>query len=190
MADGVGAITALLKRAGTGDRLAEDELLRCLYQELHQIARRHMRGERRDHTLQPTALVHEAYVRLLGGVGQTWDGRVQFLAAASTTMRHILVDHARRRATAKRGGSRVRDYAAVEVDPLPGGAHSPERVLAVDAALELLRVADPRKGRVVELRFFVGFSDEEVAQVLGVSLRTVKRDWALAKAWLYQNLRS
>jgi RNA polymerase sigma factor (TIGR02999 family) len=185
-----GAVTSLLKRVGEGDRAAEDELLRVLYRELHRIARRHMRGERRDHTLQPTALVNEAYVRLLRGASQTWEGRVQFLAAASATMRNILVDHARRRAAAKRGGGRVREENETEAERALGGGHSPERIMAIDEALSRLGRDAPRKGRIVELRFFVGFTDEEVAQALGISLRTVKRDWALAKAWLYQELRS
>ena len=143
-----------------------------------------MRGERKDHTLQPTALVNEAYVRLLRGGEHDWRDRAHFLAVASTVMRRILVDHARRRAAAKRR------HADDPSPPDVGGRHTPEVILAVDDALTRLAVSNPRQARIVELRFFAGLTDDEVASVLGVSPRTVKRDWATAKAWLYERLRA
>jgi RNA polymerase sigma-70 factor (ECF subfamily) len=186
MATEAGAITVLLRQAAAGDGHAEEELLRTLYLELRQLARRHMRNERRSHTLQPTALVNEAYVRLLRGHAPEWKDRAHFFAVASNVMRRILVDHARRRQTAKRGHG-------VEPEELrdagdPNGSHSPDIVLAVDQALSALAESDPRKARIVELRFFSGLTEEEVAHVLGISVRTAKREWSVAKAWLYHQL--
>jgi RNA polymerase sigma factor (TIGR02999 family) len=179
-------ITALLHQAAAGDRAAEDELLRTLYAELHQLARRQMRQERREHTLQPTALVNEAYVRLLRGRDADFRDRAHFFAVASTVMRRILVDHARRRSASKRGDGvepiELRDDDGVAL------SHRPEIVLAVDRALSELATLHPRQARVVELRFFAGMTEEEIGALLEISSRTVKREWTAAKAWLYQHL--
>lgn len=187
MANSPGQITALLRQAVGGNHTAEDALLRAVYAELHRLAVRHMRKEGRLHTLQPTALVNEAYVRLLRGGEQDWNDRVHFLAAASIVMRRVLVDHARRRAAAKRGAN----PAVGELEDWIGAEqHAPETILAVDQALSRLAEAEPRQARIVEMRFFSGLTDQEVADALKVSVRTVKRDWSLAKAWLYTQLRN
>lgn len=180
-------ITHLLQRAASGDRDAEQELLQTLYSDLHEAARRHMRRERDGHTLQPTALVNEAYVRLLHGRRGAWRDRTHFLSAASMVMRRVLVDHARRRAANKRGSG----AAAVELQEADGveQGHSPETVLAVDQALTLLAQSNTRQARIVEMRFFAGLSEAEIAELLDLSSRTVKREWAAAKAWLYAHLR-
>ena len=180
-------ITALLHLAVAGDRQAEEELLRTLFAELHQLARRQMRQERRQHTLQPTALINEAYVRLLRGGRVDFRDRAHFFAVASTVMRRVLVDHARRRVANKRGDG----AEPVELRDEDGVAtpHPPETVLAIDAALATLAASHPRQARVVELRFFAGMTEEEIAVLLDVSSRTVKREWTLAKAWLYQYLK-
>jgi RNA polymerase sigma-70 factor, ECF subfamily len=181
------AITRLLDRVTSGDQQAEAELLESLYGELHRLATRHMRGERASHTLQPTALVNEAYVRLLRGAGGKWRDRMHFLAVASTVMRRVLVDHARRRTAGKRGSGAV----VIEMHEDDGAyAPSPETILAVDEALTELSVSSPRQARIVELRFFAGLTEDEIAELLGVSSRTVKRDWIVAKARLYTRLRS
>jgi len=180
-----GRITQLLHRAAAGDRDAEGALLQALYDELHRLARRHMRNERRQVTLQPTALVNEAYVRLLRGADADWANRVHFLAAASTAMRRILVDHARRRAAVKRGNGAVPEEL---YDGAGQVAHSPETLLAVDAALAKLAHTAPRQARIVEMRFFAGLTEEEIAGVLDISSRTVKREWTKAKAFLYDQL--
>lgn len=185
MPSGAVPITILLRRIAGGDRAAEEALLNALYHELRQLAQRHMRRERADHTLQPSALVNEAYVRMLGGAAPEWRDRVHFFASASTVMRRVLVDYARRHAAAKRGG----EARAEELQEwMLSVNHTPERILGVHEALTRYADVDPRKARVVELRFFAGLTDEEVAHVLGVSLRTVKRDWREAKAWLYDQL--
>lgn len=182
-------ITRLLDDARRGDGSAYDHVLRALYQELHGIAARHMRGERPGHTLQPTALVHEAFLRLVGG-DASFDDRAHFLRTASRVMRRVLVDHARARDAAKRGsGLRVTLDEAIAARV--GGAGDDERVvelLALDDALERLAAAEPRWAQVVELRVFGGLEVTEVARALGVSTPTVKRDWAFAKAWLAREL--
>lgn len=181
-----GDITELLKRAASGDHTAEERLLQVLYTELRQIASRHLRRERPGHTLQPTELVNEAYVRIMRPVTPPqWADRSHFFAVASTAMRRVLVDHARRRATAKRDGGVKVEH---DVETVGAGEHSPERILSIDAALTRLARTEPRQARIVELRFFTGLTDEEVAGLLGISSRTVKRDWAAAKAWLYATL--
>ena len=180
-----GRITQLLHRAAAGDRDAEGVLLQALYDELHRVARRHMRNERRQVTLQPTALVNEAYLRLMRGADAGWANRSHFFAAASTAMRRILVDHARRRAAVKRGNG----AAPEELDDEAGQvAHSPETLLAIDAALAELAQSEPRQARIVEMRFFAGLTEEEIAGVLDISSRTVKREWTKAKAFLYDQL--
>jgi RNA polymerase sigma-70 factor (ECF subfamily) len=181
-----GKLTAWLQRASSGDRQAEERLLQVLYDDLRRMARRQLGRERGDHTLQPTALVHEAYVRLMHGATVQWKDRVHFFATASTVMRRVLVDHARRRSANKRGQGTV-VLSLSEVGGLEPH-HSPERMLAVDHALTALEQIEPRQARVVELRFFAGLTEDEVAGALGISPRTVKREWAAAKAWLYQHL--
>ncbi len=164
----------------------DPQLSALIYAELHKLAASHMRHERLDHTLQPTALVNEAYLRLNGTPAANWESRAHFLGAASRAMRQILVDHARSRHRAKRQGELVR----VDLADTPNVAGmAPEMLLSIDAALALLRQKDERAERVVELRFFAGLSMEEVAAVLGVSIKTAKRDWEFARAWLQQELK-
>jgi len=180
-------VTALLVRWGQGDARALDQLVPLVHQELKRIARRHMRRERAGHTLQPTALVNEAYLRLVAGDRVTWQGRAHFLAIASRVMRHVLVDFARARRYQKRGGGRP----FVDFDEgLPVSDESAPAVIALDDALEALTRIDARKSRVVELRFFAGLSVDETAAALNVSKDTVMRDWRLAKAWLAREMRS
>jgi RNA polymerase sigma factor (TIGR02999 family) len=156
-----------------------------VYSELLRAARRYMRGERPDHTLQPTALVHEAYLRLVGQREIAWQNRAHFFGVAAQLMRRILVDHARARQAEKRGGD-------VGMVPLEEAMVFKEEggpaLLALDQALTRLNQFDPRQGRIVELRFFGGLTEEEIAAVLGVSARTIKRDWNVARAWLYNEI--
>ena len=180
-------ITRLLHEVRDGKRDAESRLIAAVYPQLRQIARRYIRRERGGHTLQPTALVHEAYLELVGQAGAEWKNRAHFFAVAAQLMRRILVDYARRRNTAKRDGARRRveltDTIAISDDRL-------EEILSIDEALSRLEQWDPRQCRVVELRFFGGLSEDEVADVLGIASRTVKRDWKLARAWLHGELNS
>ena len=166
--------------------LADAQLFRLVYAELRQRAARFLRQERPGHTLQPTALVHEAYVRL-SNKNEGWKDRAQFLAVASQIMRRILVDHARARRAAKRSG---RWMQITLPDETPGSGARDMDLLAIDKALERLAALDPRQARLVELRFFGGMTNAEVASVLGVSEATVYREWRLAKAWLYESLTS
>ena len=177
-------ISGLLHAWKRGDREAAERLAVALYNELRQIARKHMRQERSGHTLQTTALVNEAYLRLMG-VRMEFHDRVHFFAFAAQTMRRVLVDYARSRGYAKRGAG------AVAVPLVEGAMDLPDRsadVVALDEALSELAMNDPRKARVVELRFFGGLSVEETAVALSVSPQTVLRDWSLAKAWLTREL--
>jgi RNA polymerase sigma factor (TIGR02999 family) len=156
-----------------------------VYRELHRLARGHLRGERIDHTLQATALVHEAYVRLVGQTRMRWQNRAQFFGTAAQLMRRILVDHAREHRSAKRGGNATR----VELDEALGIAEARDvDVLALDAALERLEALDARQGRLVVLRFFGGLTINEVAEVLEISPATAKREWLSAKIWLRRAL--
>ena len=181
MSDDRHEITQLLARTGQGDHAAQEELLPLIYDTLHRLAANCMRAERGDHTLQPTALVHEAYIRLLGAHNHDWQNRAHFFAIASQTMRRLLVDHARAHVAGKRGGGRRR----VELDErLLYAEDHPEELLALDAALDRLGAMDERQARVVELRFFGGLTAEEAAETLGISSKTVKRDWTIARAWL------
>jgi RNA polymerase sigma-70 factor, ECF subfamily len=176
-------VTQLLEKARHGDSTALEHLLPLLYAELHEIAARHMHGERADHTLQPTALVHEAFLRLAGSNG-SFEDRTHFLRAASQAMRRVLVDHARARNAAKRGGA-----LRVTLDEGLAGHDDPlVDLLVLDDALTRLAEAEPRWAQVVELRYFGGLEVTEVAAALGVSTATVKRDWRFARAWLARAL--
>ena len=185
MAETPGDITLLLAELQAGDAAAESRLVPLVYDELRRLARRYMRAERVDHTLQPTALVHEAYLRLAGQRKTSWQNRAHFFGVAAQLMRRILVDHARARQAEKRGGSdaNVTFDEALVLKP----AQNPD-VLALDEALMRLAERDPRQSRIVELRFFGGLTEEEIAEVLGISPRTVKRDWTVARAWLYKEI--
>jgi RNA polymerase sigma factor (TIGR02999 family) len=176
-----GEITQLLVELRKGDKDAEARLIPVVYDELRRLANHYMRGERPDHTLQPTALVHEAYLRLIEQDRVEWRNRAHFFGVAASLMRRILVDHARARLTTKRGA------AEQPVHLEEGFVFAEERsgeLVALDEALQRLAEFDPRLGRIVELRFFGGLSVEDTAEVLGISPRTVKREWNTAKAWL------
>ncbi|HEY8458767.1 MAG TPA: sigma-70 family RNA polymerase sigma factor [Blastocatellia bacterium] len=179
-------ITERLIAWGAGDRAAFDQLLPIVYQELRRMAGNYLRLEYPGHTLQPTALVHEAWLRLIDQTRVNWRNRAQFFAVAAQMMRRVLVDQARMKRREKRGAGAVKL-------PLDDAVNlSSERaadLLALDDALDALTRIDRRKGRVVELRYFGGFSVEETAQILEVSPETVMRDWKMAKAWLYQQIR-
>jgi RNA polymerase sigma factor (TIGR02999 family) len=179
-------ITRLLQDVARGDKAAEADLIPLVYDELRRIAARYMRREGSGHTLQTTALVHEAYVRLARPKPGGWQNREHFFSVAATVMRRVLVDHARAVRADKRGGENPK--AAVDLDTLEAVAIDSDRVLALDAALGRLAELDGRQCRVVELRFFAGMSVEETARVLNISPRTVKREWQLARAWLYGEL--
>jgi RNA polymerase sigma factor (TIGR02999 family) len=185
MAERSGDVTELLRGLRTGDHEAEGKLLDAVYGQLHRMAVCFMRQERPDHTLQATALIHEAYVSLVDQSGKNWQNRAHFFGVAAQVMRRILVDYARQHRTAKRGGAQQK--VTLEDVLLLTDAQSDE-LLALDEALSRLSHFDPRRCRVVELRFFGGLDEEEVAEVLGVSSRTVKRDWTVAKAWLSAEL--
>jgi RNA polymerase sigma factor (TIGR02999 family) len=177
--------TQLLLAWTAGDRRALDQMLPLVYDELHRLASSYLARERPDHTLQPTALVHEAFLRLINQREVDWRNRAQFLGVAAGLMRRILVNHARDRAAAKRGGERERvSLSLVEV---PSGGPDVD-LIALEDALERLAALDERKAKVVELRFFGGLSVEEVAEVLGVSRATVEREWSFARAWLFDAL--
>jgi RNA polymerase sigma factor (TIGR02999 family) len=178
-------ISGLLAGWREGDRAALERLLPLIRTELHRLARRHLTREGKDHTMQPSSLVQEAFLRLLAGADPGWRNRAHFFAAASQVMRHVLVDYARRRRRMKRGGGAVHipvDAAVVL------SAEQVERIVAVDLALQRLAKAEERKSRVFEMRFFGGLSVEETAEVLGVAPNTVIRDWNFARAWLRREL--
>ena len=181
----VASVTALLARAGAGDASALDDVFPLIYDELRRLAGQQLRREPDGHTLSPTALVHEAYMRLVDYSSVEWTGRAHFLAAASTAMRRILVDHARGHRSAKRGGALQR----VSLDHVELGTEDrADMLVALDEALDRLKALDGRQARVVECRFFGGMTEEETAEALGVGLRTAKRDWAKAKSWLHREL--
>lgn len=185
MTETITDVTQLLVAWGSGDEAALDQLMPLVYDELRRLARRHLGKERREHTLQPTALVNEAYLKLANQHAVQWQERAQFFALAAQAMRRILVDHARGRQYLKRGG----DAQQVSLDVSLMGAHErAAEVIALDDALQGLAQFDARKCRIVELRFFGGLSIEETAQVLQVSPGTVMRDWTFAKAWLQKEL--
>ena len=179
-------VTDLLRAWAAGDQGALDDLLPLVYDELHRQARRHMRAQPTGHTLQTTALVHEAYLRLAGQSAMEWKGRAHFLGVAAKAMRSILVDHARARIAAKRGGGAR--ALTLEDEGSIAGPQAGVDVLALHEALERLAELDSRKSRLVELRYFGGLEMDEAAAVLGVSVATVKRDWTTARAWLRREL--
>jgi RNA polymerase sigma-70 factor, ECF subfamily len=178
-------VTQLLHRWQQGDQEASEQLLPLIYGELRRIARRHLRAERAGHTLEATALVHEVYLRLAGGSELHWNDRVHFYAVAAQMMRRVLVDHARSRGAEKRGGSVVKVSLEETQDP---AVETGADVVALDDALRSLEVLDPRKSRIVELRFFGGLTLDETAAVLGISVPTVVKETRLARAWLHSQI--
>jgi RNA polymerase sigma factor (TIGR02999 family) len=194
-------ITVLLEQWAAGDARALDQLIPLTYTELRRLAARHMRGERTTNTLQPTALVHEAFLRIAGQKDTSWQSSAQFLSFASQIMRRILVDQARRRLSGKRGGGALRmtleeleseldvEGASVAADvDLPATQGQLNDILAVDEALRQLETLDARQARIVELRYFGGLTVDEIAQTLQLSNTTIKRDWIMARAWLSRAL--
>jgi RNA polymerase sigma-70 factor, ECF subfamily len=183
-----GEVTRLLVELRDGHQKAADQLVPLVYGELRRLAASYMQRERPGHTLQATALVNEAYMRLVGGEPGQWENRAHFFAIAAHTMRQVLTDHARRRHAGKRGGA---DARRVDVDiALLIAEDKLEDVIAIDEVLERLVLIDPRQSRLIELRFFAGLSVEEAAEVMGLSAITIKREWRLAKAWLSRELAS
>jgi RNA polymerase sigma-70 factor, ECF subfamily len=176
-----GEVSQFLKDWGNGDESAFNKLIPLVYDELRRIAHRQMSRERVGHTLQTTALVNEAYLRLVGAADIPWQDRAHFFALSAQLMRRVLVDHARGRARAKRGGS-IKKLSIDESFDIPVGPDS--NILELDDALKALAAVDERKAKTVELRFFGGFSAEETAKVLNVSVGTVMNDWKFAKVWL------
>jgi RNA polymerase sigma-70 factor (ECF subfamily) len=177
------AVTDWLLELGRGDKAGLDQMLPVLYDELHRLAEAYLRREDPGHTLQPTALVHEAYLRLIDQRRVDWRNRAQFLGVAAGIMRRILVDHARGRAARKRGGGA--EAVSLSLVEAPSGRPEVE-LIALEQALEQLTARDPRKAQVVELKFFGGLSAREIAEVMGISDATVEREWTFAKAWLYK----
>jgi RNA polymerase sigma factor (TIGR02999 family) len=179
----------VLDRLRTGDPTAVNELTPALYEELHRIASRHLRGERSNHTLQPTALVHEAYLKLFGGASGTFNGEVHFLAVASRVMRQVLVDHARAKSSKKRGsGGEVNASWSGQLEI--GSEQNSELVelIELDSALQALAEEDTSLARVIEMRYFGGMTAEETAEALGISVHIVRHDIRLAQAWLRRRL--
>jgi RNA polymerase sigma factor (TIGR02999 family) len=177
-----GEITLTLERLRAGEPDAQSQLVHLVYDELRRIASSQLRRERTNHTLQSTALVHEVYVRMLGKERSDWRDRAHFFSAAACAMRHILVDHARSTRAQRRGGGAVK----VEMTEFIAGTEArTEEILAVDEALQKLGRVSPRQEMIVEMRFYAGYTEEEIAEILQLSERTVKREWAVAKAWLH-----
>jgi RNA polymerase sigma factor (TIGR02999 family) len=187
MAPAAGDITQLLADVQNGRPDAASELIPLVYEELRRLARLQMRSERSDHTLQATALVHEAYFRLVNQPERTWQNRTHFVRIAAQVMRRMLIDHARARRTAKRQGGLQR--VPLE-EPLLVTEEQSDELLALNEALEQLAELDVRQSRVVELRFFGGLTVEETAEALGIAPKTVKRDWSVARAWLYRAVKN
>ena len=184
MSDGTGDVSQLLRAWAGGDVHARDTLVPLVYHELRKRAAGYLRHERPDHTLQATALVHEAFLRLAGHDRVAWQNRGHFYAIAAQMMRRILVDHARERRAAKRPDAKMR----TDLDDQLPAADQPEHVLLLDEALTELSAMDPRQGRIVEFRYFGGLSEQEVADTLSVSRATVTREWKRARAWLYHRM--
>ena len=187
MSEETSDVTQMLLAWSAGKTGAQDSLFQVVYDELKRIARQYLSREREGHTLQPTALVHEAYLRMVDQTRVSWQNRAQFYGVAATMMRRILVNHARGLATEKRGGAAQR-LSLDEANFSP--TENATDLLALDEALKRLADLDERKSRVVELLFFGGLDHKEVAEVLGVSEKTVQRDWQMARSWLYRELSS
>jgi RNA polymerase sigma factor (TIGR02999 family) len=184
-------VTQLLIKLTDGNEAVLERLLPLIYDELRQLAGRYLRRERSDHTLQPTALVHEAYLRLIDQTQVRWQNRAHFIGVAAQIMRRILVDHARRHTADKRGGDA--EILPLEEEILLVSGNTSERgveLLALDEALENLAKLDPQKAKIVELRYFGGLSVEETAEVMNCSAVTIKRQWRMAKAWLYGQIKN
>lgn len=179
-------VTGLLLALSKGEPKAREELIPLVYNELKNLARGQLRGERDGHTLEPTALVHEVYQRLIDQARVEWKSRAHFYAVAAVLMRRVLVDYARKTTAQRRGGGAQKIALTEEIAAAPGGLNVD--VLALDAALEELVTFDADQARIVELRFFGGLSVEETAEAVGVSRATVMRDWAMARAWLHEKL--
>jgi RNA polymerase sigma factor (TIGR02999 family) len=180
-------VTELLAHWSKGDQEALNKLIPLVYDELHKLASRYLRRERPDHTLQTTALVHEAYLKLVDQRKANWENRVQFFAVAAQLMRRILVDYARRHRASKRGG----DLYKLSLDEaLMSSEEKDAELLALDEALDRLEIIDPQQSRVVELRVFAGLTLEETAKVLSISPRTARREWSMAKAWLHRQIKN
>jgi RNA polymerase sigma factor (TIGR02999 family) len=179
-------VTQILERVEQGDGKAAEELLPLVYEELRKLATQKLANELSGQTLQATALVHEAWLRLMGSQGQSWQGRTHFFGAAAESMRRILIENARRKKSLKRGAG----VEKLDLDQVDVAANADEdTLLAVNDALEKLALEDPRSAEVVKLRFFVGMSNAEAATALGLSERSVKRCWTFARAWLYNEIR-
>ena len=178
-------ITQALEQFSAGDRDALDRLLPAVYDQLRRMAERELRGERVGHTLSPTALVHEAYLKLVRLDRITWQGRAHFFGACAQAMRRILISHARHKNAGKRGSGAA--HASID-DVVVAASERPEALLALDDALDRLAALSPRQAKVVECRYFAGMEIEEVAEVVGASPATVKRDWTAARAWLNREL--
>ena len=181
-----GEVTVLLQQIGSGDPKAADKLVPLVLQQLRDLARHYLKAERPGHTLQPTALVNEAYLRLVASGARNWQNRAHFIGVSASIMRHILIDHARQKQALKRSPSDA---------PMPEqgeglSAEQAQRLVALDAALDRLELMNQRQRKVIELRYFGGLSLEETAEALGVSAMTVKRDWRFARAWLREQMLS
>jgi RNA polymerase sigma factor (TIGR02999 family) len=180
-------VTVILEALARGEPAAADELLTQVYQELRKLAAHKMAGQSPGHTLQPTALVHEAWLRLAGNAPPQFAGRAHFFAAAAEAMRHILIDSARRKQALRHGGGQVRlDIQEVEIASLADDGE----ILAVHDLLDKLAAQDPQRAELVKLRYFVGMTFEEAAEVLGISVATAKRHWAYSRAWLYEEIQA
>jgi RNA polymerase sigma factor (TIGR02999 family) len=183
----VSEVTLILERAQHGDPKAADELLPLVYEELRRLAAHRMSNEAQGHTLQPTALVHEAWLRLAGNRNQQWDGRGHFFAAAAEAMRRILIDRARRKRAVRHGGDQQRvDIQEVDL----AASADDDQLLAVSDALDKLAVEHKVEAALVKLRYFVGMTNDEAAEVLGISPRTAKYYWTHARAWLFHEIQS
>lgn len=179
-------ITLMLEAISSGDSHASEQLLPLVYEELRRLAGARMAQETAGHTLQPTALVHEAWLRLVGGQKQSWQNRAHFFGAAAEAMRRILIERARRKSRLKRGsGEALLDIADFDV----AAAMPDDKILLVDEALEQFKLEDPEKAKIVMLKFFAGLTNEQAAEILNVNERTVRRQWEFAKAWLFDRIR-
>jgi len=185
--DEMSEITVMLGALDRGDASVSEDLLPLVYQELRRLAAARMAQEAAGHTLQPTALVHEAWLRLVSDGNRSWQNRAHFFGAAAEAMRRILIERARRKSRLKRGSGQV----PLEISELEIAASLPDdKILLVDEALEQLKQEDPEHARIVVMKFFGGLTNEQVAEVMGINERTVRRQWTFAKAWLYDRLRS